>query len=101
MGLPVLAITAPAAMTGGASPAMPACARAWPGKGNGMGDRCGGGEAGGAGRSGSAMETRGKVPSKLGSMARMRSASGGWVSMRWKNDWPMPLPKNMWLASAA
>ena len=37
MGLPVLAITACAAITGGASPARPACARGRPGNGKGTG----------------------------------------------------------------
>jgi hypothetical protein len=94
--LPVFAITVWAAMTGG-EPRMP---RRQTGEGNGRGDRCGG-AARGSIRSSSATLAGAKVPSKLGSMARMRSVSGGWVSRRWKKDWPMPLPKNMWLASVA
>src|SRR6266487_129946 len=42
--------------------------------------------------------TRGNLPSKLGSKARMRSTKGGWVA---KSESPKPLAKNKWLASSA
>src|SRR6266404_6466451 len=42
--------------------------------------------------------TRGNLPSKLGSKARMRSTKGGCVA---KSESPKPFAKNKWLASSA